>query len=219
MESEQTLLPVLNAQEIRVLGVLIEKSKATPEYYPMTVNSIMVACNQKTSRKPVVQYDEQIVISAIDTLKKKGLVSTVTGGTSRTVKYKHNLASNYQLAPEEAAVICLLLLRGPLTPGEINASSGRLYEFDSLEEVQQVLEKLSGGNPAFVTTLSRKPGQKEIRYIHLLGEGIEQYEEEVIENNHGSSAIEEVEARLSKVEAELAEMREAFNKLMKELMG
>ncbi len=218
MESQQTTLPVLNAQELRVLGALIEKAKVTPEYYPMTINGIMVACNQKSSRKPVVNYDEQTIVLTLDTLKKKGLVSTVTGGGSRTTKYKHNLASVYQLIPEEMAVICLLLLRGPLTPGEINSNSGRLYEFDDLEEVQSVLEKLSASEPSFVTTLARQTGQKEIRYVHLLGGGIDIFQEDTPEVA-SSLPIEELESRLSKVETELAEMKAAFDALMKELMG
>lgn len=219
MELQQTTLPVLNAQELRVLGVLIEKSRATPEYYPMTINSIVVACNQKTSRKPVVNYDEQTVILTIDSLKKKGWVATVTGGTSRSIKYKHNLGSIYQLMPEELAVICLLLLRGPLTPGEINTNSGRLYEFDSLEEVQAVIEKLSGGTISFITALPRRAGQKEIRYAHLLGGAPDAYQEDDEEAGRPSLTVADLESRLSKVEEELSEMKTAFDKLMKELMG
>src|SRR6478609_6322176 len=131
---ENTTLPILNEEEMRILGALMEKSKTTPEYYPLSVNGLTAACNQKTSRKPVVNYDEQTVVLTLDNLKKKGLVSTVTGGSSRAVKYKHNVALHYQLMPAELAVICMLLLRGPLTPGELNTNSGKLYEFDSLEE-------------------------------------------------------------------------------------
>ncbi len=146
---DQKPLPVLDSFELRVLGALMEKSKTTPEYYPMTVNGLTAACNQKTSRKPVVQYDEQTVILTLDTLKRKGLVATATGGSSRAVKYKHNFALNYQLMPAELAVVCMLILRGSQTPGELNTNSGRLYEFDSLEEVQQVLEKLAGAGQPF----------------------------------------------------------------------
>src|SRR5687768_5528205 len=131
--------------ETRVLGALVEKSKTTPEYYPLTLNALTLACNQKSSRKPLVQYDEGRVMSAINSLTKKGLVSTATGGGNRVVKYKHNFTIVYPVTPAEQAVLCLLFLRGPLTPGEINSNSGRLYEFDSLEEVLQALEKLKQG--------------------------------------------------------------------------
>src|SRR5690606_4592554 len=115
----------------RILGSLIEKSRATPEYYPMTINSIMAASNQKSSRNPVVQYNDETITLTINSLKKKGLVSTVTGAGSRAVKYKHNLAIIYPLVPAELAVLCILLLRGPQTPGEISNNSIRLYNFES----------------------------------------------------------------------------------------
>src|SRR5690349_4694926 len=112
MEPLQQLL-VLDPVEIRVLGSLMEKSKTTPEYYPITLNALTLACNQKSSRKPIVQYDEGTVISAINSLTKKGLVSTATGGGSRVVKYKHNFILVYSVTPAELAVLCLLFLRGP----------------------------------------------------------------------------------------------------------
>src|ERR1700710_2355657 len=136
-------LPILDAAELRVLGSLMEKSKTTPDYYPMTINGLTAACNQKTSRKPVVQYDEETVVLTINSLKKRGLVSTATGGSSRAVKYKHNFAIMFPVVPSEVALICLLMLRGPQTPGELNTNSGRLYEFESLDDVQEALEKLS----------------------------------------------------------------------------
>ncbi|WP_423149461.1 YceH family protein [Rubrolithibacter danxiaensis] len=213
-------LPVLDAVEQRVLGALMEKSKTTPEYYPMTINALIAACNQKTSRKPVVQYDEETVALALNSLKKKGLISTATGGSSRAVKYKHNFAIVYPVAPAEVAIICLLLLRGPLTPGELNTNSGRLYEFESIEEVQQNLEKLAEANPPFVMQLQKRPGQKEVRFIHLLGEVSDLTEEENSPTETSSKGdIAALESRLTQVETELAEMKEAFNKLMKELMG
>lgn len=219
MEEQKTTLPVLDDQEIRILGALMEKAKITPEYYPMTINGLMAACNQKTSRKPVVQYDEQTVVLALDRLKRKGLVATVTGGSSRAIKYKHNIALVYQLMPEELAVLCMLLLRGAQTPGELNTNSGRLYEFDSLEEVQSVLEKLSGSDLPFVKQLPRQAGQKEMRYIHLLGDGTEPTEDIQPGNTSLAHQHSDVEERLAIVEQELAELKQEFAKLMKELMG
>jgi uncharacterized protein YceH (UPF0502 family) len=124
MESLNLLL-VLNPLEIRVLGSLIEKDKTTPDYYPMTLNSLILACNQKSSRNPVVQYDDETVLMTLDTLKKKGLISTATGGTSRSIKYKHNFTLLFSLTTAELAVICLLFLRGSLTAGEVKSNSSR----------------------------------------------------------------------------------------------
>lgn len=211
-------LPVLNAEELRVLGVLMEKSKITPEYYPMTINSITSACNQKTSRKPVVQYDEQTVTLTLDTLKRKGLISTATGGSSRAIKYKHNFAIVFPVTPQEVAILCLLILRGAQTPGELNTNSGRLYEFESLEEVQAVLERLSDPEMPYVMQLPRRAGQKETRYIHLLG-GVPDLTQEEVADEQYSKPATELESRLARVENELAELKLAFNQLMKELMG
>ncbi len=211
----ETTIPNLDTEEQRILGSLMEKSKTTPDYYPMTINALTLACNQKSSRKPVVNYDEQTVILTLDRLRKKGLVSTATGGSSRSVKYKHNFAIVFPVLPREVAVICLLLLRGPLTPGEINSNSGRLYEFESLEEVQQVLDKLMDGDLTLVKQLPRKTGQKETRFIHLLGEV--NFEESDFEENAGNNSS--LTERVKTLENELATLKEAFNNLMKELKG
>src|SRR6201986_829000 len=154
-------LPQLDDADLRVLGSMMEKSRTPPDYYPMTVNSLVAACNQKTSRNPVVQYDNETVVNAVNTLKRRGLVSTATGGTDRVVKYKHNFAIVYPVIPSQVAIICLLILRGPQTPGEINTNSGRLYEFESIEEVQEMLENLASGDVPYLMQLPRRPGQKE----------------------------------------------------------
>lgn len=215
MESSQTL-PVLDAVELRVLGVLMEKSKTTPEYYPMTINAITMACNQKTSRKPVVQYDDQTVILALDTLKRKSLVSTATGGSSRSVKYKHNFAIVFPVLPQEVAIMCLLILRGPQTPGELNTNSGRMYEFETLDEVQEVLERLAAPEMPYIMQLPKRAGQKEVRYIHLLA-GVPDLTQIDLQDEVSSRPATELENRLAKVEQELAELKEAFDKLMQEL--
>jgi len=211
-------LPILDATQVRVLGALMEKCKTTPDYYPMTLNGLAAACNQKTSRKPVVQYDETTIISALNSLKIAGLISTATGGSIRNIKYKHNFAIVFPVVPAEVAIMCLLFLRGPQTPGEINTNSGRLHEFETLEEVQQTLEKLANETPAYIKQLSRRPGQKEVRYMHLFGGDSEAMEEEYL-NEAPSKANSELEARLIKVEEELTELKANFDKLMKELMG
>jgi uncharacterized protein YceH (UPF0502 family) len=216
MDNPQTL-PLLNATELRVLGSLIEKSRATPDYYPMTINAITLACNQKTSRKPVVQYDDNTVIEALNTLKRRGLTSTATGGSIRSVKYKHNFAIVFPLIPSELAIMCLLMLRGPQTPGEINTNAGRLYEFESIEEVQEMLENLASGDMPFIKQLPRRPGQKEVRYIHLLGGSTDWTDEDQSSPETAKRSSGELEARVAKLEHDLAELKEAFDKLMKEL--
>lgn len=218
METASTL-PVLDPVELRVLGSLIEKSKITPEYYPMTLNALTAACNQKTSRKPVVLYDEETVVMALNSLKKAGLIATATGGTSRTVKYKHNITLVFPFTSAELAIICLLFLRGPQTAGELNTNAGRLYEFGSLEEVQGLLEKMSGGETPYVQALARRSGQKEVRYAHLFGGSVEQQEEDQAGEEPARKSVSELEARLTRVEQELAGMKEVVNKLVKELMG
>ncbi|WP_145854809.1 YceH family protein [Pedobacter suwonensis] len=206
-------LPDLSAEEQRVLGALIEKSRTTPDYYPMTLNSLTAACNQKSSRNPVVNYDEETVTLTLNQLKIKGLIATAAGGSSRATKYKHNLAIVYPLLPSELAIICLLLLRGPLTPGEINSNSGRLYEFESIEEVLEQLQKLSNDEPAFVKQLTKKAGQKEARFIHLLGE---QAEITVETETFTAPQIDTtaLENRIEKLELEVEELKELVNLLM-----
>ena len=211
-------LPILDAAEQRVLGALMEKSKTTPDYYPMTLNALTAACNQKTSRKPVVNYDDETVVVALNSLKKRGLISTASGGSSRVVKYKHNFAIAFPVLPSEVAIICLLLLRGPQTPGELNTNSGRLYEFETLEEVQEILEKLAGGNMPYVIQMPRRPGQKEVRYMHLLG-GTPDLEQEELPEEPARRSVGELENRVATLEQDFKELKEAFDKLMKELMG
>lgn len=212
-------LPNLSSEEVRVLGSLLEKSKTTPEYYPMTLNALQTACNQKTSRKPVVNYDEGTIINTLDSLRKKGLISTVVGGGSRVTKYKHNLAIQFPLLPQELAALCLLFLRGPLTGGEINSNSGRLYEFESLEEVQELLQKLSNDEPAYVQQLSKKAGQKEARFVHLFSPFDEEaYEESAASEAEPSSGkYAQLEERVQQLEQQLATLQASFDKLMEEL--
>ncbi|RYD80363.1 MAG: DUF480 domain-containing protein [Sphingobacteriales bacterium] len=208
-------LPDLSAEEQRVLGSLIEKSRTTPDYYPMTLNSLTAACNQKSSRNPVVNYDEETVTLTLNSLKVKGLISTATGGSSRVIKYKHNLGIVYPLVPSELSILCLLLLRGPLTPGEINSNSGRLYEFESIEDIVEQLQKLADEEPAFVKLLPKKPGQKEARFVHLLGEqtDVQEYEQQT-QQTTTFQPDNELESRITKLEQELEELKELVNLLM-----
>jgi uncharacterized protein len=218
MMDSDNVLPILSGEELRVLGVLIEKSKTTPDYYPMTVNAIAAACNQKTSRNPVVEYDEPTVLSALNSLKSRSLVSTAVGGTIRTVKYKYNLTTVFPLSAAELAILCLLFLRGPQTPGEINTNASRLYDFESLEEVNNNLLKLGNSHPPMLQELPRRPGQKETRFMHLFGGPI-LVEDVKLSETPSEKPLSELELRLLSVEKELIELREAINKINRDLLG
>jgi uncharacterized protein YceH (UPF0502 family) len=160
---------VLSDIEARVLGSLVEKQVTTPEYYPLTLNSLTLACNQKNNRTPVTSYDETAVAQALETLREKNLAYVFYGSTSRVPKYKHVLPEVMHLSAPELALICVLLLRGPQTPGELATRAFRLYEFSGLEEIDSTLNSLIAREPdALVKRLPRQPGQKEVRYAHLL---------------------------------------------------
>jgi uncharacterized protein len=212
---ETNSLPQLSAEEQRVLGALIEKSKTTPDYYPMTLNALVTACNQKTARHPVVDYDDETVVLALDSLKKKQLTANVIGD-GRALKYRHAIAVNFPLDPAETSVLCLLLLRGPLTAGEINSNSGRLHNFDDLQEVQQTLENLAASEIPFVQQLPKKPGQKEARYCHLFA-AVPEFDETEAASEPARRNVSELEARVTKLEGEVEELKALVEKLMKDL--
>jgi uncharacterized protein YceH (UPF0502 family) len=161
----------LNHIEVRILGSLIEKESTTPEYYPLTLNALTNACCQKNNRDPVVSYDDTTVVRALESLREKKLVSTVTGAGMRVPKYRHKIIEAYGLNPAETAVMGLLMLRGPQTVGELRTRAGPMHPFAGLPEVQATLEGLMKNEtrPALARMLPRQPGQKEVRYIHLLG--------------------------------------------------
>jgi uncharacterized protein YceH (UPF0502 family) len=160
---------VLTDVETRVLGSLVEKSLTTPEYYPMSPNAVMNACNQKSSREPVISYDETTVIHALFALRDKGLVWERSEAGSRVTKYAHRFENMSKFSPAEVAALCLLMLRGPQTPGEIRSRSGRLHEFTNPAEVESTLNGLmTRAEGAFVTKLPRQTGHKEARYAQLM---------------------------------------------------
>ncbi|MBN1447077.1 MAG: YceH family protein [Bacteroidetes bacterium] len=160
-------LPKLTPEEVRVLGCLIEKSQATPEYYPMTLNALVTACNQKTSREPVVDYDDQTVEDALTDLRSKGLVAFASG-TGRALKYMHRAGQNgLGLSPAQATVMSIIMLRGPQTAGEIKARSGRQFNYPSVESVQHAIDSLIEKEHPYLEEAPRMVGQKEVRYRHL----------------------------------------------------
>lgn len=163
-------LPPLSPTEIRVLGSLVEKAVTTPDYYPLTLNSLTLACNQQSNRDPVVAYDETTVVRALDGLREKRLASVFTGAESRVAKYKHSLTDAILLTPAEVGLLCVLLLRGPQTLAELRTRTERYQPFESLTEVEEALTALATRTPQpLVVKLPRLPGTKEPRYTHLLG--------------------------------------------------
>jgi uncharacterized protein len=208
---EQRSLPVLSPEEVRVLGALIEKSRTTPEYYPMTLNALTAACNQKTSRNPVVEYDEETVMSALNNLKSHSLVATAIGGGSRAAKYKHNFGTVYDVTDGQLALMCLLFLRSAQTPGELNTNSGRLYEFSGLESVQQALLALTQLKPPFVKELPKRSGQKEARFIHLFGGEIRDWDENAPQESTRKN-VSTLEARVAALEQEIEKLKEVLSR-------
>ena len=206
-------LPLLSAEEQRVLGTLLEKSKTTPDYYPMTLNALAAGCNQKTSRRPVVDYDEQTISLALNSLKGQGLATTAVGGGSRVMKHKHNFSIRFVLSDAEEAILCLLLLRGPQTPGELNTNSNRMHEFASLESVLETLNGLMQAEPPYVKELPKRPGQKEGRYTHLFGDSHEE-EDDAPAEQVARPSIVELEARVTALEQELADLKEKLSGLL-----
>ena len=155
--------------ETRVLGALVEKQISTPEYYPLTLNALTLACNQKNNRHPVTAYSENEVAQAVETLREKNLTYVFYGSTSRVPKYKHVMPEVLHLNAAETALMCVLMLRGPQTPGELRGNASRLYEFSGLDEIEQTLNGLISHEPdTLVARLPRQAGQKEVRFAHLL---------------------------------------------------
>ena len=204
----------LAPDEIRVLGALVEKSIATPDYYPMTLNGLVAACNQKSSRDPVVSYAEKDVLAAVDSLKEKGLVHRITSADGRVPRFRHLFHDAFDLGSAEGAALCVLMLRGSQTPGEIRQRSGRLHEFESLLEVEEILEKLCERSPRpLVTALPRRSGEKERRYAHLLGGEAPQHaepEESPVRSAPTEDRLERLRAEVEALRDELVELRRAF---------
>ena len=160
---------VLTEIETRVLGALVEKQVTTPEYYPLTLNALTLACNQKNNRHPVSAYTENEVAQAVESLREKNLAYVFYGSTSRVPKYKHVMPEVLHLNAAEMALMCVLMLRGPQTPGELRGNASRLHEFAGLDEVEQTLSALISREPdPLVARLPRQAGQKEVRFAHLL---------------------------------------------------
>lgn len=217
--SAEPLPVLLNEVEVRVLGALVEKQITTPDYYPLTLNALLNACNQTSSRDPVLSYDETTVSRALDGLRDQKLASISSGAESRVPKFRHKLVERFDLDAAETAALCLLMLRGPQTAGEIRTRSGRLHEFPSVAEVESTLEKLSARVPQpLVTRLPRQPGFKESRFAHLLSgpPSAAKPETHVMESSGQPSAETDMRVELAKLREELAELRQQFAEFRKQ---
>jgi uncharacterized protein YceH (UPF0502 family) len=204
--------PVLNAIEARVLGALIEKDITTPDYYPLSLNALVNACNQKSNRDPVMSLDESAVRDALYSLNEKGLAGTVSSADSRVSKYEHRLQEKFNLARGETAILCVLLLRGPQTPGELRGRTERMFSFNDLSEVQAALQRLMQREDPLVKMMVRQPGTKEARYAHLLSgevEGAEAAAETVVTSaSLDEGRITRLEIEVGNLKSEIAGLRQ-----------
>jgi uncharacterized protein YceH (UPF0502 family) len=199
----------LDAVEIRVLGCMIEKQRTTPDIYPLSLNALRSACNQTTNRDPVVSYDEGTIRAGLQRLSQRQWARLASGPGSRAVKYRHLLDEALNLTGDQLAVLCVLMLRGSQTPGELKARTERMQSFASLAEVHETLEELIGRD--LVARLPRRPGQKEERYVQLLG-GDGAAPDSVVERPAAAEG-DSLEARLSRLEDEVAALRQVLESL------
>jgi len=204
---------LLNEIEVRVLGALVEKESTTPDYYPLSLNALVKACNQKSNRHPVMNLDEDAVREALDSLNGKGLAGAAGGADSRVTKYEHRLQETFNFSRPEIAVLCVMLLRGPQTPGELRGRGERLHKFNDLEEVHSALQHLMNRQPPLVKVLPRQPGTKEARYAHLLSGDVETWEPEATPEAPASPDSE----RLTRLEDGVATLQKEIAALKQQL--
>jgi hypothetical protein len=214
---------ILNDFEQRVLGCLVEKQISTPDYYPLTLNSLTNACNQKNHRDPVVSYNEADVERALTSLRGKQLAFLFEGAVARVPKFGHTFPKAYELDPAETAVLCVLMLRGPQTPGELRSRTPHLHNFESLPAVEETIQRLATRDEPLVVKLPRTPGMKESRYAHLLGGAIK-FEPPAVTSDSESALATPIllpvgEDRLTKLETEVAALRKELEALKAELGG
>jgi uncharacterized protein YceH (UPF0502 family) len=197
---------VLNEMEARVLGALLEKEITTPDYYPLSLNSLVNACNQKSNRDPVMNLDEDSVRDALRALHDNSLARSVSAADSRVTKYEHRLQEAFNFDRHEAALFCELLLRGPQTPGELRMRAERMHQFDDLSDARSVLQRLMNREPPLVKVLARQPGTKESRYIHLLSDDAKPVSSTVGPEVPAALEREKMDG-FSRLSSEMAELR------------
>lgn len=205
---------ILNETEARIVGALVEKQLTTPEYYPLTLNALISACNQKNNREPVTAFDEMTVTLALERLRDRNIVYVFYGSNSRVPKYKHMLPNVYELQPPEVAVMDVLLLRGPQTLGELRTRTERLYGFSGLGEIQETLDNLSGREDPLVAKLERLHGQKDARYAHLVSGPIDMERVAAAAAaprvSGGSERVEALEQEIASLRTEVEDLKTTF---------
>lgn len=207
----RTLDPI----ELRILGSLVEKQLATPEYYPLTLNALVAACNQKSNREPVMELGESEIERALNRLQDEKLVWRVMGG--RAVRFDHNLDALWHVTRREKALLALLFLRGPQTAGELRGRSDRLHTFDSVAEVEQLLRDMAAQSESLVRQLPRRPGQKEERWAHLAGGAIVEPAPSIGEESVPRAPGEPLSARVQRLEDRVAELANELRALKEKL--
>ncbi len=212
---------LLTENEVRVLGALIEKDNTTPEYYPLSLNALVNACNQKSNRDPVMQLNENAVRDALSGLQEHRLAGPAGGADSRVTKYEHRTQEVFNFTRGEVAVLCVLLLRGAQTPGELRGRSERMHHFESLDDVQSALQKLMQRQPPLAKVLPRQPGTKESRYVHLLSgditpADIPQSPAAATHDQGNGERMARLEEEVSSLRQELAEIKEQLEKFRRQ---
>jgi uncharacterized protein len=211
-------MPELNLSDIeaRVLGSLIEKDITTPDYYPLSLNALVNACNQKNNRDPVMSLGEDSVRQALSSLQERRMAGPAGGADSRVTKYEHRLQEVFNFDRRETAVICVLLLRGPQTPGELRGRTDRMYRFEVLDDVQATLQKLMDRQPSLVRVLPRQPGTKESRYVHLFsGDTFPSLPAETADPKVRSESSDQ--QRIASLEFEIATLKRDFDELKRQV--
>jgi uncharacterized protein YceH (UPF0502 family) len=208
---------LLNDVEVRVLGALLEKEITTPDYYPLSLNALINACNQKSNREPVMELDENAVRDALLSLQEMHLAGSASGADSRVTKYEHRLES-FNFNRPQTAVLCVLLLRGPQTPGELRGRTERMYRFEDLEQVQSALHQLMEREPPLAAMLPRQPGTKEARYAHLLA-GLVESSPVTAQTSRGhgdGDRVAQLEDQVRALQSEIAGLKEQFASFRKQ---
>lgn len=211
---------VLTASEARVLGALVEKEITTPDYYPLSLNALVNACNQRSNREPVMNLDEEDVRQALHGLEDKRLAGPARSASDRVAKYEHWLGEAYNFSRAETALLCVLLLRGPQTPGELRGRTERMHRFDEIGDVVAGLQKLMEREPALAAILPRQLGTKESRYSHLLSGPVETVaapNPEVTRECGGSASNGQVSERFDRLEAEVSDLRREMSELRQKI--
>jgi uncharacterized protein YceH (UPF0502 family) len=213
---------ILSAVETRVLGSLVEKELTTPDYYPLSLNALLNACNQKSNRDPVMNLNENAVNQALRSLDKEGLAGRADGMDNRVTKFEHRLQEAFNFDRREIAILCELLLRGPQTPGELRGRADRMHPFDDLGQVQSTLQRLAQREPPLVKMLPRQPGTKESRYAHLMSGDVHIQTQEVTpaaDVTHGTAdgeRIARLENEVSALQKEVADLKQQLAEFRKQ---